>query len=80
MVKTKNTVGQFGTRYGPRNRNKFTTVIDQYRKKLKSPITGKPKKAKRISAGIFIDKQTGVKFTARAYTTTLTDTSKEEEQ
>ena len=57
---------RFGARYGKALKEKFAR-IEASSKKLKSPITQKENGAKRLAAGIFICKKTGIKFAGKAY-------------
>ena len=65
----KSTLGsakRFGTRYGKSLKEKFGKAEASSRK-LKSPITNKENGAKRVAAGIFVCKKTGVKYAGKAY-------------
>jgi large subunit ribosomal protein L37Ae len=58
---------RFGTRYGPRNKQKFATAEIEQRKKHVCPFC-KKEQVKRISIGIWECKKCNSKFSGKAYT------------
>jgi large subunit ribosomal protein L37Ae len=81
MVKEKSLKAgnKFGTRYGRRNRDKFTKLENEQRKLHKCPYCNMLK-VKRLAAGIWFCKKCGAMFASKAYTVSKVQGVKEEEQ
>jgi large subunit ribosomal protein L37Ae len=72
----RDTARQYGTRYGPRNRDKVRAVEKQYKTLQKCPHCAKPA-VKRLSIGIWQCNKCDAKFAARAYNIESTQTIEE---
>jgi large subunit ribosomal protein L37Ae len=57
---------RFGTRYGPRNKEKFA-ILEKEQRKLQICPFCKKEKVKRISAGIWECRKCSAKFSGKAY-------------
>ncbi len=58
---------RFGPRYGRKPKKKFGAIEKLHRAKHKSPFCNKMT-VKRVAAGIWVCKKTGIKFAGKAYT------------
>ena len=65
-VKIAGNRGRFGTRYGKSTRDKIARAESSVRKSRKSPFTN-TNSVRRVSAGIWYCKKSGIKFTGKAY-------------
>lgn len=59
--------GRFGARYGKSMREKVSRTESLVKKSSKSPFCNK-NTVRRLSAGLWECKKTGIKFTGKAYT------------
>jgi large subunit ribosomal protein L37Ae len=62
----RDTAKQYGTRYGPSNRDKVRSAEKTYRMTQKCPHCGKVA-VKRVCVGVFECSKCKTKFAARAY-------------
>ncbi|MBI4983656.1 50S ribosomal protein L37ae [Candidatus Woesearchaeota archaeon] len=67
-------VKRFGARYGRKPKAKFALIESLQRTKYRCPYCNK-ERVKRVAMGIWCCKKCNVKFAARAYTITKTETS-----
>jgi large subunit ribosomal protein L37Ae len=65
-------VKRFGTRYGPRNKEKLATLENEHRGKHKCPFCSYVKVKRVSSKGIWQCEKCNAKFTGRAYGFTQT--------
>ncbi len=68
MVKPVSSGKTFGTRYGRRNRDKYSALANTARAKHTCPYCHYQQVKRLASSGIWECRKCGTKFTARAYT------------